>query len=80
VQCTIVQGMNDTPDLVGSVEAAEILGVDPATVSRWSDERLQPEHRRLTIALRLPGQTGAKLFRRSDVEKLAAELAEVRPA
>ena len=72
--------MNDTPDLVGSVEAAEILGVDPATVSRWSDERLQPQHRRLIIALRMPGLTGAKLFRRSDVEALRDELARASSA
>jgi len=70
--------VNDTPDLVGSVEAAEILGVDPATVSRWSSELLKPEARKLQVALRLTGKTGAKLFRRADVETLAAELAAER--
>lgn len=75
--------MHDSPHmaedwLIGSKEAAEILGVDAATVSRWSSELLKPEARRLTVALRLPGQTGAKLFRRSEVEALAAELAGER--
>ena len=69
--------MKRTPDLIGSVEAAEILGVDVSTISRWvtGDRR---RTRRLTVALRLPGKTGAKLFRRSDVEALANELAEER--
>ena len=75
--------MHDSPGmaedwLIGSKEAAEILGVDASTISRWADEKLKPEARRLTIALRLPGATGAKLFRRSEVEALAAELAGER--
>lgn len=69
--------VSKSPDLIGSVEAAEILGVDVSTVSRWvtGDRR---RTRRLTVALRLPGKTGAKLFRRTDVEALANELAEQR--
>lgn len=69
-------GMADSLDLIGQTEAAEILGVDPATVSRWSSELLKPEARKLQVVHRLPGKTGAKLFRRSDVEALAAQLAE----
>lgn len=68
--------MASPDDLVSQVEAAEILQVDDSTVSRWSDERLKPEARKLTVVLRRPGPTGVKLFRRSDVEALAAELAE----
>jgi hypothetical protein len=67
--------VNETPDLIGTVEAAEILGVERSTITRWSDSRLKPEERRLTVALRLGGPTGAMLFRRADVEALAAELA-----
>jgi hypothetical protein len=70
--------MAETQDLIGSTEAAEILGVDGSTLSRWTDEKLKPEARRLTVAFRLPGPTGAKLFRRSDVEALAAELAATK--
>jgi DNA-binding transcriptional MerR regulator len=62
-------------DLVSGVEAASILGVDPSTVSRWSDERLQPAARKLNHVTRL-GKQGAKLFRRADVERLRDELAE----
>jgi hypothetical protein len=67
--------VTETQDLIGTAEVARLLDVDPATISRWSDERLKPEERRLHIALRLPGKTGAKLFRRADVEALRDELA-----
>lgn len=67
-------------DLVTGVEAAEILGVDQSTVSRWSDERLQPEARKLTPYARLRGERGYKLFRRADVERLRDELAEAKTA
>lgn len=63
-------------DLVTGVEAAEILGVDQSTVSRWSDERLSAEHRKLTPVGRLRGERGYKLFRRADVEKLRDEMAK----
>lgn len=62
-------------DLVSQIEAAEILGVDDSTVSRWSDERLAPEHRKLTVVRRF-GYT--KVFRRSDVEALRDQLAADR--
>lgn len=67
-----------TSDLVTGVEAAEILGVDPSTISRWSDERLQPGARKLTPVRQLRGKTGSKLFLRSDVEFLRDRLARQR--
>lgn len=67
-------------DLVTGVEAAEILGVDDSTVSRWSDDRLQPEARKLTAVIRLRGPRGIKLYRRADVETLRDERAAAEPA
>ena len=58
-------------DLVSQTEAAEILGVDASTVSRWSDERLDPGRRRLTVVRRF-GYT--KAFHRADVEALRDQL------
>ncbi len=56
-------------NLVGSREAALILGVDRSTFLRWvADGLIEPEHE-------LPGLTGSKLFRRMDVERLAREKA-----
>lgn len=55
------------PDLVGTAQAAEILGVSVATVNRWAlSGRLEP-------VVEIPGRTGARLFLRSDVEELAGE-------
>jgi len=68
--------MNEIPDLIGSQEAADILGVEVSTISRWSDDRLQTEDRRLTPVMRLNGKTGAKLFLRADVERLRDKKAE----
>ncbi|SDU42145.1 MerR family transcriptional regulator [Jiangella alkaliphila] len=61
-------------DLITSTQAAEILGVDRATVSRWSDDRLKPEARKLHVAKQLPGQSGARLFDVNDVHALRARL------
>ncbi len=56
------------PQMIGSLEAARILDVDRATVTRWALEgRLAHQ--------RLPGQTGAYVFDRADVEKLAKQKA-----
>lgn len=63
--------MTNYDDLVSQTEAAEILGVDASTVSRWSDERQEPGRRRLTIVRRF-GYT--KAFLRSDVEALRDQL------
>ena len=60
--------MRDEP-LVGSDEASRILGVHRATFLRWVEQGLiGPVHEN-------PGPKGAKVFRRADVEKLAAEKA-----
>lgn len=57
-------------DLIGSKQAAEILGVDRSTFLRWvADGLIEPEHE-------LPGLTGSKLFRVKDVERLRAEKAQ----
>jgi len=67
-----------TDDLITSAEAAEILVVDRSTLTRWSDPRLRDSERRLTPIRTLNGLRGPKLFRRSDVDRLAAELASER--
>lgn len=56
--------MANTNDLISSIEAAELLGVGRSTLTRWVQSG------RLTEAMKLPGDTGARLFRRSDVEAL----------
>ena len=54
-----------TEDLIGTAEAARILGKSPRTVHRLVDSG------DLTPALTAPGgRAGAYLFHRSDVEKL----------
>ena len=54
-------------DLVGSVEAATIIGVDPSTIARWV------ERKRLTPVAKAPGRYGAFLFSRTQVQRLARE-------
>jgi excisionase family DNA binding protein len=47
--------------LLVTAEAAEILGVDPATVVRWAEKgKLKPVRK-------LPGRSGDYLFSRDDV-------------
>lgn len=52
-------------DLIGTAEAAALIGRTVATLNRWAaesrEDRPQP-------ALTLPGKTGARLYRRADVE------------
>lgn len=56
-------------DLVTSADAARILGVHVATVARRvASGSLRP-------AMKLPGETGAYLFDRAQVERIAAERA-----
>lgn len=55
-------------DLVGTAEAAQILGIERSTLSRW----IQLGH--LAPAQKLPGKTGAHLFRRSDLEQFKTRL------
>lgn len=55
--------------LIGSTEASRLLDIDKATLSRWvTSGILHPVHK-------LPGRNGAYLFRRADIENLAAERA-----
>jgi predicted site-specific integrase-resolvase len=61
----MIPGMDD--DLIGTAEVTRILGVDKATVLR------RIEAGKLTPAFKMPNKNGAYLFRRADVEALAAQ-------
>ena len=56
-------------DLIGTAEAAQIIGVERSTITRWVDAG------RITVAHKLPGRTGATLFHRGEVQRVAAEYA-----
>ncbi len=59
--------MGSTDELIGSAEACEILGFSLATLTRRVKDG--------TIgATKLPGLTGAYVFTRGEVERVAAEL------
>lgn len=58
-----------TEDLISSQEALEILGVVLSTLTRWAADG------KITPALKMPGSSGAYLWRRSDVVQLAADRA-----
>lgn len=63
--------MPNTPDeLLTSSQAGTILNRSYRTVIRLADLG------KLPIAAKLPGPNGAYLFRRGDVEKLAAQRSE----
>lgn len=66
--------MANPDDLIPSVEATDMLGVGRSTLTRWVKSGRLPE------AKKLPGATGARLFRRSDIERVAAEEAAKRTA
>lgn len=59
--------MQSPSTLIGTKEAAEILDVDPATVTRWANDGRLPNDK-------LPGQTGAFVYKRADVEQLRDEI------
>lgn len=61
--------MPKTPDLIGSEEAEKILHISRSTLSRWVAAG------RLPVAVRL--SSGALVFWRSDVEALAATIADL---
>lgn len=70
-----VRKMRPMPsDLIGTVEAAAILGVDRSVLTRLVQTG------RLERAHQLPGTNGAALYRRSDVEALAAERTDTEAA
>jgi predicted site-specific integrase-resolvase len=53
-------------DLIGSTESCRILKIHPATLGRWvKTGKITPAHK-------LPTKNGAYLFRRADIEALAA--------
>jgi excisionase family DNA binding protein len=58
--------MSQAAHLLSTAQVAEVLGVSKATVKRLA---LSGE---LPHALKLPGDTGAYLFDRKDVERLKA--------
>lgn len=67
-----------TNDLLGTVEAAEVIGVERSTLSRWiASGRIETAHK-------LPGRTGVMLFDRREVERVrdeyAAQLAPAAPS
>lgn len=55
-------------NLITAKEAARILRKTPRTVARWADSG------KLAEAHKLPGGTGARLFRLDDVEALRDEI------
>lgn len=62
--------MNDTPEWVSLRQAAEILGVHPATVRNWADKGELPSRR-------TPG--GHRRFRKSDLLHYAETQGELQP-
>lgn len=61
--------MTDDTTLIGSKEAAELLGLTYATFKRRAKAGKIPRVAKMT------GDTGAYLFDRSEIERLAAEAA-----
>ena len=59
--------MPELNDLIGTAQAARILGKQPRTVQRMVAAGV------LTPVTTLPGKTGAHLFSREDVERVKAE-------
>ncbi len=55
------------PDLLGTAEAAEIIGVERSTIAHWMAKG------RIVAHLKLPGRTGAVVFERSEVERVRDE-------
>jgi len=61
--------VSEIADLLTTSQVAKRVGRTVATVNRWAAEgRLKP-------ALKLPGDTGAYLFHRADVDTLLSESA-----
>lgn len=56
-------------DLIGTAEAADILGRTVATLNRWAADKRADTPK---PAVELPGKTGARLYRRGDVEAYRA--------
>lgn len=60
------------PDLLGTTDAARIIDVDKATLTRWVASG------RVEAAVKLPRKNGAYLFTRDEVDRMAAEVAAER--
>lgn len=54
-------------DLLTTTQAAALLGLERSVIARWA------QFGKLQVAMRLPGETGAYLFLRSDVEAMRPE-------
>lgn len=54
-------------ELIGTAEAATVIGVERSTLSHWIAKG------RITPHQKLPGRTGAVLFTRAEVERVARE-------
>jgi predicted site-specific integrase-resolvase len=61
--------MQTTPVLLPTAEAAQIIGVDASTLSRWVASG------RISVALKINGKTGPMLFTPAEVERVRAEYA-----
>ena len=56
-------------DWVSASDAADILGVDRSTLNEWARDG------KITPLAKLPGRTGARIYARAEVERLARERA-----
>jgi excisionase family DNA binding protein len=57
-------------DLLTSAEAAERLGIDRGTLTRWVQAG------QIKRAMKLPGKNGPALFSPAEVERVQAEIQE----
>ncbi|SKO51951.1 Helix-turn-helix domain [Mycobacteroides abscessus subsp. bolletii] len=57
--------------MLSSTEAGQLLGVTTVSVQRWARDGL-------IAAEKMPGKTGAYVFRRSEVERVLASRAAER--
>jgi len=57
-------------DLLTKSEAAEYLGVDTSTISRWLTQG------KITAAKKIPGRSGGYIFDRAEILRVAAERKE----
>lgn len=64
--------ITDDP-LVTTAEAVELTGYPHQTINRWARQGILRE------AMKLPGVTGSRLYRLSDITRLMDERARKRP-
>lgn len=63
--CHLVHVTKNAP-LIGSAQAAKVLGVDRATFNRWAAAGEIP------VAIQMDGLTGARLFDADVIDQLAS--------